>query len=223
MVSAKLKIIAIVLVLFMPTQILAAKGGWLFMVPPIDRETFEVEASAPLGRWSILERFDTAEDCEQELSQIVAHVHDRTWLAEKEKEYKRLSPGAPLRSGTSELVRKTFEAAKCIRTNDPRLEEKGSPGLSPYLRKPSCRFGCLRATQSIRKATGRIYRMCVLERMRPPITLMVAEPRRPRMKPPGGRRECAAPLECPELRPPVVSTSAYYSNTKNKAPLWRFR
>lgn len=65
--------------------------------------------------------------------------------------------------------------------------------------------------------------MCVLERMRPPITLMVAEPRRPRMKPPGGRRECAAPLECPELRPPVVSTSAYYSNTKNKAPLWRFR
>lgn len=136
MVSAKLKIIAIVFVLFMPAQILAAKGGWLFMVPPIDRETFEVVASAPLGRWSILERFDIAEDCEQELSQIVAHVHDRTWLAEKEKEYKRLSPGAPLRSGTAELVRKTFEAAKCIRTNDPRLEEKGLQVCLPIFESP---------------------------------------------------------------------------------------
>jgi hypothetical protein len=143
MVSPKLKIIAIVLVLFMPTQILAAKVSWLFMVPPIDREAFEVETSAPLGRWSILERFDAAEDCEQELSHIVAHVHDRTWLAEKEKEYKRLRPGAPLRSGTGELVRKTFEAAKCIRTNDPRLKEKGSPGFvslssKAQLRLPSC-------------------------------------------------------------------------------------
>jgi hypothetical protein len=124
----KLSTRAIALVLFSPAQILTAMVGWLFMVPPIDRETFKIETTAPLGRWSVLERFDAAEDCEQELAHIVANVHDRRWLAEKEKEFKRSSPGAPLRLETGELVRKAFEAAQCIRTNDPRLEGKASPG-----------------------------------------------------------------------------------------------
>jgi hypothetical protein len=118
----KLTIVALIYTFFAPTEILAA-DGWFFVVPPLDRGSFEVETSAPLLRWTILERFDSREDCTQEMNHIIGHVHDQSWLADREKEYRNLGPGTPLRPGTSEIAKKTYEAARCVSANDPRLKQ----------------------------------------------------------------------------------------------------
>lgn len=108
--------------LFAPAAKLAGPVGWFFMVPPLTTGTFEVDTGAPLMRWSVMERFDSAEDCEREQSHILGNVHDQSWRAEREKEYRGLRSGA-LRSGTSELIQKSFEQGKCISANDPRLKQ----------------------------------------------------------------------------------------------------
>ena len=118
----KLMIVALIYTFFAPTVILAA-DGWFFVVPPLATGSFDVETSAPLLRWTILERFDSMEDCTQEMTQIIGHVRDQSWLADREKEYRNLGPGTPLRPGTSELAKKTYEAGKCVSASDPRLKQ----------------------------------------------------------------------------------------------------
>jgi hypothetical protein len=119
---SELTVCAIIYVIFPPIEILAGQGGWFFMVPPLATGSFEVETSVPLVRWNILERFDSMEDCEQEISHIIGSVHDQSWLAEREKEYRDLGPGTPLRPGASALAKKTYEAAKCVSADDPGLK-----------------------------------------------------------------------------------------------------
>jgi hypothetical protein len=114
---------AIIFAIFTSTEILAGQGGWLLIIPPIVTGPLKVDTGAPLAQWGILERFDYVENCEHKVSHIIGNVHDRTWLAEREKEYRDLGPGTPLRPRTSEFAKKTLEAAKCVSADDPRLKQ----------------------------------------------------------------------------------------------------
>jgi hypothetical protein len=111
----------LIFALFVPTAILAGLDSWLFMVPPLTPGTFKVAINAPLMSWGIMERFDSADDCERERSHLIGRVHDQSWLAEREKEYRSLG-SQDLRPDTGNLTKKTFEAAKCISASDPRLK-----------------------------------------------------------------------------------------------------
>jgi hypothetical protein len=84
--------------------------GWYLMVPP-----WPVRTSAPLGQWTIVKSFDTATDCEAELS--------RQQAAAKVLTKRVLQNSAQAPKETAEFAAH-WHWATCVATDDPRLTEK---------------------------------------------------------------------------------------------------
>jgi hypothetical protein len=81
--------------------------GWFLMVPPMPKTQEDWKAhslTAPLRRWSILQRFESIGKCDARRIQI---------------------NGQALRAGNPVLLRwLPFTMAKCLASDDPRLREQ---------------------------------------------------------------------------------------------------
>jgi hypothetical protein len=79
--------------------------GWYLMFPPSAHGLHgQIETSALLSQWDILESFDSANECETALSRFKAAEHTETEIGMQ--------------------LRKAADRSLCIATDDPRLKEK---------------------------------------------------------------------------------------------------
>ncbi len=94
--------------------------GWYLMMPPVYQNGKEVERdidiggghldeTAPLSKWAIVGSFDSAAECEKNL------------LAGRDLS---VMPEPNLKSQASQAIKRRWEFAACIASDDPRLKEK---------------------------------------------------------------------------------------------------
>ena len=84
-----------------------ALAGWYLMVPPILQEddSVRINPEAPIGQWSVLKSFDSAEAC-NEIKQTL------------ERSNRNLEPAET----NDQLKKDSALNTKCIATDDPRLK-----------------------------------------------------------------------------------------------------
>ena len=80
--------------------------GWYLMAPSLGRDGMPLTGS-PLGDWSIVESFDTAESCKQSLAKTGAQFN---------------FPKGPFNMKDLPEGQRMFFFAQCISTDDPRLK-----------------------------------------------------------------------------------------------------
>jgi hypothetical protein len=80
--------------------------GWYLMTPPLASDRLDVERDAPLSTWKQGGAFDTAKDCEANLSDGLKRLDH----ANGEKQFPSFYH--------------EFLYARCIAVDDPRLKEK---------------------------------------------------------------------------------------------------
>jgi hypothetical protein len=106
---------------------------WYLMVPPVDSNR-DVDLTAPVDQWHVLEAFDAAESCkdQQSLYREVMQTMEKdlkkgmkSWkqLSEKDKD-KLLDKTVPEFYELRKLKGYGFDSARCIATDDPRLKKK---------------------------------------------------------------------------------------------------
>ena len=99
-----------------------AFAGWYLIVPPYVLPHYnQRELWAPVSQWKIVEHFDTATACEgylQEMKEDPGALHGEYKVAPKFK-MEGLKKMGDMRIGLSAL-----EYARCIFSDDPRLDEK---------------------------------------------------------------------------------------------------
>lgn len=97
---------------------------WCLMVPPDSKVPHSVESSAPVVRWSIVTRFDSADSCKQ----AVTALKNGDKLAAVRLDRLQFFIRRFLRNQSSdpdpERARARVDAAICIATDDPRFKEK---------------------------------------------------------------------------------------------------
>src|ERR1017187_9471451 len=102
----------------------AVPFDWVLMVPPDSTVPHSVDSSAPVLRWSVVSRFDSADSCKQV---VTALKNGDKVLASRDLDplgrlteflsHQRDDPD-------SERARARVDAAICIATEDPRFKEK---------------------------------------------------------------------------------------------------
>jgi hypothetical protein len=79
--------------------------GWYLMVPPGVWPTYRLGSSAPISRWDIIQRFDTAAECEGYL--------------QKQKE--KTGPLSAKFKTAGDMTWPQMMAAHCVFSDDPGL------------------------------------------------------------------------------------------------------
>lgn len=95
--------------------------GWYLMEPPVIPSSDRYDVQAPLSRWKITARFDTAAQCHARRKQLI-HKMAAPTLPSPEKLRKQ---GITVQdwiagqlSGIDEFI-----SMRCVATDDPRLKE----------------------------------------------------------------------------------------------------
>jgi hypothetical protein len=94
--------------------------GWYLVVPPDSTVPHSVDSAAPLSRWSVITKFDTADSCKQALTGLQNKNHDpaNPDAVDKLRRFKKRQPADP------ERARARVNDAACIAGDDPRLKSK---------------------------------------------------------------------------------------------------
>ncbi len=96
--------------------------GWYLMMPPLKGKS--VVADAPLSAWKIVDRFDTAADCENSSSSLLKQA--KKTASQEERDFKANSDRS--NSQNLETIQQLYflqvvvPLQECIATDDPRLK-----------------------------------------------------------------------------------------------------
>jgi hypothetical protein len=92
--------------------------GWYLIVPPNSKVPHSVDSTAPISRWRIITDFESADSCNQALTELKNKNGDPAKLDRtgRLRRFQRVQPADP------ELGRARVDHAACIASDDPRLK-----------------------------------------------------------------------------------------------------
>ena len=96
-----------------------AIAAWYLMIPPIDA-TNKVDAKAPMMTWRKSVKFDSKDQCEQSLKDVIEHP---TTPAEYQAAAKATLKARMRPLSQSEMTKRMAES-QCVAEDDPRIKAK---------------------------------------------------------------------------------------------------
>lgn len=87
--------------------------GWYLMLPTPHDSTLRYVPRLPLSQWTVIQSFDSADDCEE--------IHARGEAKTKKDLHKVKDPDTASPAGRLAFL---YTQAECVATDDPRLREK---------------------------------------------------------------------------------------------------
>jgi hypothetical protein len=93
--------------------------AWYLMIPPIGADN-KVDAHAPLSTWRKSVKFDSEQQCEESLKDLIQHptTPDEYQAAAKATLKAKMHP-----ISQAEMTKRTAES-QCVAADDPRLKAK---------------------------------------------------------------------------------------------------
>ncbi len=93
--------------------------AWYLMIPPIGAD-YKVDARAPMLEWRKSVKFDSEQQCEESLKDVIEHptTPDEYQAAAKATLKARMHP-----ISRAEMTKRTAES-QCVAADDPRLKAK---------------------------------------------------------------------------------------------------
>src|SRR5271163_1040992 len=96
-----------------------AMVAWYLMIPPIDASN-KVDANAPLATWRKGVKFDSQDECQQSLKDVIQHP---TTAAEYQAAAKATKKANMMPLTRAEMTKRMAES-QCVAADDPRIRAK---------------------------------------------------------------------------------------------------
>jgi|SRR5208282_3053136 len=98
---------------------LALVGWYLILPPALATNPNKPDLTAPLSKWTVHDKMQTATECERKRRLAVMLAHDPDF-----KEYGEATARQKRQPWSIEKVREFIDPLKCISSDDPRLRGK---------------------------------------------------------------------------------------------------